>query len=107
MHEEILFDNLEFKEWVSIFDYVYQRGRVGYKNGITFVIHTKERGHNLPHLHARYQGKEVVLEIPSGKVIEGNISRRKLSEASEWVVANADYLEAKWDKLVEGIVLYA
>ena len=96
----------EMGEWTMIFDYVFQRGRVGSRNGITFIIHTAENGHNVPHLHARYQQQEVVLEIPSGRVMEGNLSPRKLKAASRWVVDNSSFLEEKWDELVGGVCCF-
>lgn len=72
----------EMREWQCIFDYISKRGRVGEENGINFIIHTSENGHNKPHLHAQYQQKEVVLKIPSGKVITGNINSKKMKLAS-------------------------
>lgn len=75
-------------------------------NGIKFIIHTSENGHNKPHLHAQYQQKEVVLEIPSGKVITGNINSKKMKLASEWVVTNEAFLKQKWNELAHGVYYF-
>lgn len=106
MNEWIVHQHSEMREWITIFDYIFQRGRVGSSNGITFVIHTKENGHNSPHLHARYQDKEAVIGIPNGEVISGTLPTSKLKKASTWVRNNRDYLEKRWDELVDGVVLF-
>ena len=96
----------EMREWDRVFDYISKRGRVGEESGIRFIIHTAENGHNKPHLHAQYQQKEVVLEIPSGKVITGNIDSRKMKLASKWVVANRAFLKQKWNELSHGVYYF-
>ena len=96
----------EMREWQCIFDYISKRGRVGEDKGIKFIIHTAENGHNKPHLHAQYQQKEVVLEIPSGKVITGNINSKKMKLASEWVVTNEAFLKQKWNGLAHGVYYF-
>ena len=69
--------------------------------GITFIIHTKEQGHNLPHLHAKYQNSEIVLEIPSGKVLQGTLPPSKAKKACEWVKDNERLLVENWNALTE------
>lgn len=71
--------------------------------GLIFIVHSAENGHNKPHLHAQYPQKEVVLEIPSGKVITGGINPKKMKMASEWVVANEAFLKQKWNELTQGV----
>ena len=95
------------REWESVFDYISKRGRVGEESGIRFIIHTAENGHNKPHLHAQYQQKEVVLEIPSGKVITGNIDSRKMKLASKWVVANRAFLKQSGMNLATVFIIFA
>lgn len=93
----------QFIKWESIFDVIHYRGRVAFENSITYVIHTNEQGHNKPHLHAQYQDREIVVEIPTGSILAGNLSGKKAKMASEWVVANADILSQKWNDLTNGI----
>lgn len=76
-------------------------------NEIKFIIHTSENGHNKPHLHAQYQQKEVVLEIPSGKVITGNINSKKMKLASEWVVTMRPFLSKNGTSLLTGFIIFA
>ncbi len=42
------------------------------------------REHNPPHFHAKYGDEEVVVEIESGKVIGGTMSKRSLVLVQEW-----------------------
>ena len=90
-------------EWMRILGIRSQRQRVGKIDGIDFIIHPNEQGHNLGHLHAKYQGCEVVISIPDGKVLGGNISPPKQKEATNWVVANKDYLTERWNELTNGV----
>ena len=106
MNKWCIYDHPELKEWIHVFEYVFQRGQVGYKNGIRFCIHTAENGHNKPHLHASYQGEGIVIEIPTGTVLEGNLSNKQKKVASTWVSENAEYLEEKWNELVDGVCLF-
>lgn len=43
---------------------------------LNVTLRTAENGHNTPHLHAQYWQKEVVLDMPSGKVMTGNIDSK-------------------------------
>lgn len=106
MEEWYLLSEPQLSEWMDIFDFVCQRVRVGESDGIEFIIHTKENGHNKPHLHARYQAKEVVLEIPTGVVLRGNLSSKKQKRASQWVIEHDAFLKEKWDELVDGVVCF-
>lgn len=37
--------------------------------------------HHLPHLHVEYQGNEVVVSIPDGEVIEGELPPQETAHA--------------------------
>lgn len=87
------------KVWIEIFEPVITRGKVGFDNGIHFLIHTAENGHSKPHLHATYKDKEISLEIPSGKILAGNLPANKATKASHWVIDNQEYLKQKWNEL--------
>ena len=106
MNEWYICDYPEMREWIYVFGYVFRRGLVGAKKGIRFYIHTAEDGHNKPHLHVSYQGKEIVLEIPTGKIITGKLNHKQQKIASEWVKENAEYLKGKWNELVDGVCLF-
>ena len=96
-------DSLAFREWSIFLEVIFYRGRIGFDNSMSFIIHTNEKGHNKPHLHAKYQNKEVVIEIPSGEIIAGNLSGNMNQRASKWVVANSEYLKSKWNELTNGV----
>lgn len=97
--ELVIYEAPEFLAWIGIFEAIFRRGQVGSFEGIRFVIHTAESGHNKPHLHASYQGKEAVIEIPSGNIISGNLPLKKLKDASKWVMENDEFLASKWNSL--------
>lgn len=97
----------EMREWQCIFDYISKRGRVGEENGIKFIIHTSENGHNKPHLHAQYQQKEVVLEIPSGKVITGNINSKKMKLLLNGLLQMRPFLSKNGTSLLTGFIIFA
>ena len=65
-----------------------------------YFIDTKR--HKRPHIHARYQGKEVVLAIPSGKVIAGGLPPSKLKLLEAWIEIHREDLMADWELAVRG-----
>lgn len=90
----------ELMEWLTIFDYVSERGQIGEEQCIKFYIHAKEQGHNEPHLHAEYKDKSASLRIPDGKVLSGTLPTKKLKQATAWMASNSDYIKKKWNELV-------
>jgi hypothetical protein len=44
---------------------------------IISMYYIDNRQHNLPHIHAKYQEKEVVVSIANGEILEGNIPQNK------------------------------
>ena len=66
--------------------------------GVKFEIRTKEKGHNVPHIHAHYEGKNVSISF-DGAVLAGGIKRRKQIEAINWVLNNKELLEKKWKEM--------
>lgn len=73
--------------------------------GIKIYIYSKENGHNEPHIHVKYQGKEVVICIRTGEVLAGYINKKKLNFVKKWTIENKDFLMDNWGRLVEGIVV--
>ena len=45
---------------------------------IVYMYFLDNRGHSIPHIHAKYQGQEVVVAIPDGDVLEGEIPNPKM-----------------------------
>ena len=58
--------------------------------------------HNLPHLHIEYQGKQAVISIPDGNLMEGDIPSKKLRMVQAWIVIHEDELMADWSLAVSG-----
>lgn len=81
--------------------------QIGIYEDIEFFMYPNEQGHNKAHLHAKYQGEEVVIGIPSGEIIIGSIKRTKQKAASKWVVENAELLLTKWNELTNGVKVSA
>ena len=46
--------------------------------------------HHLPHLHMEYQGKQAVISIPDGNLMEGDLPTKKLRMVQAWIVAIHD-----------------
>jgi len=42
---------------------------------IVSMYYFDNRRHHLPHIHVKYQEQEVVLSIPDGEVLEGELKR--------------------------------
>jgi len=57
--------------------------------------------HKTPHIHAEYQGEEVVVSL-EGDVIEGSIPKKKQSLVIAWVNIHYDDLLANWDLWEKG-----
>ncbi|TNF44090.1 MAG: DUF4160 domain-containing protein [Bacteroidetes bacterium] len=62
--------------------------------------------HNLPHIHAKYQNDEVVVEIPEGKVLEGEISGNKLKLILAWIEIHKEELMANWELAKKGEMVF-
>lgn len=57
--------------------------------------------HNLPHLHAEYQGEQIVVSL-DGDVLEGSIPPKKLKLLLAWMEIHYDELLADWNLLYNG-----
>ena len=67
-------------------------------DGVKFEIRTREKGHNVPHVHAHYAGKNVSIAF-NGEILAGGIKKMKQNEAVEWVINNSDMLHKRWEEL--------
>ena len=63
----------------------------------------KEKGgkHNKPHIHAEYQGQEIVVAL-DGEILEGGIPANKLKLLEAWMEIHREDLIANWQLLSEG-----
>jgi hypothetical protein len=58
--------------------------------------------HHTPHIHVEYQGESAVVEIPSGKVLDGAIRTQKMKLISAWIEIHQDELLADWSLAISG-----
>ena len=58
--------------------------------------------HSTPHIHVHYQDESAVIEIPSGKVLEGSLKRSKLKLVEAWIEIHRDELMADWELAISG-----
>jgi hypothetical protein len=58
--------------------------------------------HKTPHIHALYQGEEVIVAIPDGNVLEGTIPGNKMKLLSAWIELHKDELMADWELAARG-----
>ena len=58
--------------------------------------------HNLPHIHADYQGETAVYSIPDGAVLAGQMSPKKHKLIVAWIEIHQDDLLADWELAVNG-----
>ena len=64
------------------------------------VVFMNYNDHEPAHIHARYHGVEVVLEIGSGEVL-GDLPPRALRLLVEWADLHRDELDVNWERARE------
>jgi len=58
--------------------------------------------HKLPHIHVKYSGKEVIVSIPEGNIIEGHIPANKMKLLQAWIEIHKEELSADWQLAISG-----
>lgn len=70
--------------------------------GIIVRMYSETGGqHNIPHLHAEYQGQKVVVTF-SGEVLEGSLPGTKMHMLLAWIAIHQEDLIANWELLSAG-----
>jgi hypothetical protein len=69
---------------------------------IVYMYFMDNRQHKLPHVHVKYQEHEVVVSIPDGDVMEGNIPSPKMKLLQAWLEIHKDELMVDWQLAVSG-----
>lgn len=59
-----------------------------------YVLDTEKHHH--PHIHIRYNEFRVVLKIPDGELLEGDLPGRQMKLVQAWVELHQDELMADW-----------
>lgn len=73
---------------------------------IIYMYFFDNKMHNLPHIHAKYQNDEVVVEIPEGKILEGAIPANKLKLVLAWIEIHKEELMANWELAKKGEMVF-
>jgi hypothetical protein len=88
------------KEIVYFMTEVFQiyeiRANVGKRNGVQFVVHSNEANHSIPHIHAKYGEFEVSISLKDGAILAGNLPKKQVKVAQEWVASHKAELENQW-----------
>jgi len=58
--------------------------------------------HNVPHLHAEFQGQVGVYSIPDGELLAGKLPPKKHKLVVAWIAIHEDELMADWDLAANG-----
>ncbi len=58
--------------------------------------------HNLPHIHAEYQGSFAVFSIQTGDILSGSIPQAKSRLVVAWIEIHRDELMADWQLASNG-----
>ena len=58
--------------------------------------------HNLPHIHVHYQNESAVIEIPTGRVLEGELPGKKMKLVDAWIEIHQEDLMADWQLALNG-----
>lgn len=69
---------------------------------IISMYYLNNKRHKLPHIHVKYQEQEVVLRIPEGDILEGQLRNDKLRLVLAWIEIHKDELIADWELATKG-----
>lgn len=69
---------------------------------IVYIYFLDNKKHRVPHIHVQYAGDEVVVQIPDGNVLEGDIPSNKMKLLQAWIELHRDELMADWQLAVNG-----
>ncbi len=65
--------------------------------GIIIKMYFIQKEHNPPHFHAFYNEFVGVIDIDTGKMIEGNLPKKALELVDEWLIINKLELLQIWN----------
>ena len=92
------------KEPIDIVEFINQvfelyeiRGQVGRINGISFIVHSNEQNHSIPHIHAKYGEYEISVAIITGEILAGNLPKKNRKIAVDWVLNHKKQLLSDWN----------
>ncbi len=69
---------------------------------VIYMYFMDNRQHKLPHIHVKYQENEVVVALPDGDVLAGDIPGSKMKLLQAWVEIHKEELMVDWELAVSG-----
>ena len=69
---------------------------------IVYICFMDNKQHQLPHLHAKFQDDEVIVSIPDGDVLDGQLPLSKMRLLLARIELHKEELRADWDLAVAG-----
>lgn len=66
-------------------------------DGIKILFYFND--HNPPHFHALFGGYELVIEIKTLKIMEGNLPKSQLKKVKAFATENQEILLEIWDQM--------
>jgi Domain of unknown function (DUF4160) len=73
---------------------------------IVSMYYLDNKRHHSPHIHIKYQEQEVVLSIPDGEILEGNLKPNKMKLVQAWIEIHQDELMADWELACKGETIF-
>ena len=73
---------------------------------IVSMYYFDQQRHHVPHIHVKYQEQEVVLSIPDGNVLEGELKRNKMKLVQAWIEIHQEELLANWELASQGEAIF-
>lgn len=69
---------------------------------VIYLYFFDDERHKLPHLHARFQGRDASFSILDGSVLAGEIPVPKIKLVQAWIEIHREELMANWELAVNG-----
>jgi shikimate kinase len=73
---------------------------------IVSMYYLDNKKHNIPHIHIKYQEQEIVISIPNGDILEGELKPNKLKLVLAWIEIHRDELIADWELASKGETIF-
>jgi hypothetical protein len=70
--------------------------------GLIIRMFYAPKEHNPPHIHVEYQGKDTIVGLKDGEIINGYLSARHLRFIQAWIEIHKEELLADWELCQNG-----
>lgn len=70
------------------------------------MYYLDNKRHHLPHIHVKYQEQQVLLSIPDGEILEGELKTSKMKLVQAWIEIHKDELMADWELASKGETVF-